>query len=240
MSRSDKKNNSISLSIMAGILAAFLFGSMFIQFRSVEKTQKAGIEGLREDELKTQIATYKSKYDETQTKINENQNMINEYKTNENQKETSDKLLDEELATSNKLVGLTDVTGEGIEITLTDNNYLPYTAENLRDLVNELKYAGAEAISINGNRVINLSDIVTVSGNFIVMYGGNVRISAPYTVKAIGDKKYLSSTLNIKNTGFVDLMKVNGLGVDIVEKDDIKIEKYNRDIEIKYMKEKEE
>ena len=91
MSRSDKKNNSISLSIMAGILAAFLFGSMFIQFRSVEKTQKAGIEGLREDELKTQIATYKSKYDETQTKINENQNMINEYKTNENQKETSDK-----------------------------------------------------------------------------------------------------------------------------------------------------
>ena len=35
-------------------------------------------------------------------------------------------------------------------------------------------------------------------------------------------------------------MKVNGLGVDIVEKDDIKIEKYNRDIEIKYMKEKEE
>lgn len=240
MSRSDKKNNSISLSIMAGILAAFLFGSMFIQFRSVEKTQKAGIEGLREDELKTQIATYKSKYDETQTKINENQNMINEYKTNENQKETSDKLLDEELSTSNKLVGLTDVTGEGIEITLTDNNYLPYTAENLRDLVNELKYAGAEAISINGNRVINLTDIVTVSGNFIVMYGGNVRISAPYTVKAIGDKKYLSSTLNIKNTGFVDLMKVNGLGVDIVEKDDIKIEKYNRDIEIKYMKEKEE
>ena len=93
---------------------------------------------------------------------------------------------------------------------------------------------------INGNRVINLTDIVTVSGNFIVMYGGNVRISAPYTVKAIGDKKYLSSTLNIKNTGFVDLMKVNGLGVDIVEKDDIKIEKYNRDIEIKYMKEKEE
>ena len=72
------------------------------------------------------------------------------------------------------------------------------------------------------------------------MYGGNVRISAPYTVKAIGDKKYLSSTLNIKNTGFVDLMKVNGLGVDIVEKDDIKIEKYNIDIEIKYMKEKEE
>ena len=116
----ENKNSSISLSIMAGILAVFLFASMFIQFRSVDKTQKAGIEGLREDELKTQIASYKSKYDETQAKINENQNMINEYKLNENQKEDSAKLLDEELKKSNMLLGLTDVEGEGVEITLTD------------------------------------------------------------------------------------------------------------------------
>ncbi len=236
----ERKTNSISLSIMAGIVSVFLFASMFIQFRSVEKTQKAGIEGLREDELKTQIASYKSKYDETQEKINENKNIINEYQSNENQKEDSAKLLDEELKTSNRLLGLTDVQGEGVEITLTDNNYLPYTAENLIDLVNELKYAGAEAISINDNRVINLTDIATVNSSFIVMYGGNVRLSAPYTVKAIGDKKYLSSTLNVKNIGFVDLMKANGLGVDLVEKDDIKIGKYTRDIEVKYMNKEEE
>ena len=239
MSR-EKKSSSISLSIMAGILSVFLFASMFIQFRSVDKTQKAGIEGLREDELKTQIASYKSKYDETQVKINENQNMINEYKANENQKEDSEKLLDEELKKSNTLLGLTDVEGEGVEITLTDNNYLPYTSENLLDLVNELKYAGAEAISINDNRVINLTDIATVNGTFIVMYGGSVRLSAPYTVKAIGDKKYLSSTLNVKNVGFVDLMKANGLGVDVVEKDNVKINKYNKEIEIKSMRKEEE
>ena len=236
----ENKNGSISLSIMAGILAVFLFASMFIQFRSVDKTQKAGIEGLREDELKTQIASYKSKYDETQAKINENQNMINEYKSNENQKEDSAKLLDEELKKSNMLLGLTDVEGEGVEITLTDNNYLPFTSENLLDLVNELRYAGAEAISINDNRVINLTDIATVNGTFIVMDGGSVRLSAPYTVKAIGDKKYLSSTLNVKNTGFVDLMKANGLGVDVVEKDNVKIGKYNKELKVKTMKKEEE
>ncbi len=40
------------------------------------------------------------------------------------------------------------------------------------------------------------------------------RLSSPYIIKAIGDK-YLSSTLNTKTTGFVDLMKSNGLEITI-------------------------
>lgn len=65
--------------------------------------------------------------------------------------------------------------------------------------MNELKYAGAEAISINDNRIINLTDIVTLNDSFIVMYNGSVEISSPFVVKAIGDKATLLSTLNTKN-----------------------------------------
>ena len=55
-------------------------------------------------------------------------------------------------------MGLTDVTGEGVILTLTDTEdaLYTYTADDLIQLINELKYAGAEAISINDNRIINL------------------------------------------------------------------------------------
>ena len=68
------------------------------------------------------------------------------------------------------------------------------------------------------------------------MYG-NSRIGSPYEIKAIGDRKYLTSTLNMKNSGFVDLMKSSGLNVTVKESDNITINKYNGNIKSKYMKE---
>lgn len=135
-------------------------------------------------------------------------------------------------------MGLTNVTGEGVVITLTDTNEAQYTSDRLRYLVNELRYAGAEAISINDNRIINLTDIVTINDSFIVLYG-DVRISSPYTIKAIGDTTYLLSTLNMKNSGFVDLCKAEGLQIDVESSKNITINKYTRDISTKYLKEEE-
>ena len=57
------KKNKLVLSITIGIVAVLLVTTMIIQFKSVDEYKKANIEDLREDELKTQIATYKSRYD---------------------------------------------------------------------------------------------------------------------------------------------------------------------------------
>ena len=103
-------------------------------------------------------------------------------------------------------------------------------------MVNELKYAGAEAISINDNRIVNLTDIVTINESFIVIYG-DVRISSPYVVKAIGDTSYLTSTLNMKNSGFVDLMKSSGLNISVEESNNVSIPKYTKELSTEYMKE---
>ena len=149
----------------------------------------------------------------------------------------STNLIKSEYQKSNELLGLTDVRGEGIIITLKDSNETKYSSEDLRNLVNELKYAGAEAISINGNRLINLTDIVTLNDKFIIMDASRTRLSSPYIIKAIGDRKYLSSTLNTKTTGFVDLMKSNGLEVTIEESNKIEIDKYQGEIKSNYLKE---
>ena len=58
------KNNfkNMFLSITIGLVSLLLVSSMFIQFRAVNESQESNLEGLRSDELKTQIATYKSRY----------------------------------------------------------------------------------------------------------------------------------------------------------------------------------
>jgi len=232
------KSSNMTLTITVGVIALFLVSSIIIQSKSVEEYKQSNIEGLRDDELKTQIATYKSKYEEAVNKTNDNMNKIQEYQNTTKENKQSANLIDEELEDTNKLLGLTEVTGKGLIITLKDTEYSNYTAEYLRNLINELKYAGAEAISINGNRIVNLTDIVTVTDGYNVIYG-DTRIASPYIVKVIGDTTYLQSTLNMKNVGFVDIAKANALDIDIQESDKITVEKYNREITTEYMKEVE-
>lgn len=234
----NKTKNAIVVSITAGIISLLLVSSIFIQFKTVNKSKEQDLEGLRNDELKTQIATYKSRYEETMEQYEENTNRILEYEETISDNKESTDLIDKEIAESNASLGLTDVQGEGVIITLRDTNVATYTSEDLRTLVNELKYAGAEAISINDNRIINLTDIVNISDSFIVI-NADARIASPYVVKAIGDKTYLSSTLNIKNSGYVDLMKSNYLDITVEQSNNVMIKRYSKSINAKYMKEVE-
>ena len=171
---------------------------------------------------------------------NSNQNTINEYETAINENKETTELLDEEINQAKSLLGLTDVKGSGVIVTLTDTEDALYTyiADDLIMLLNELKYAGAEAISINDNRIINLADIVTLNDGLIILYG-DVRLTSPYVVKAIGDPTYLMSTLSIKNSGYIDQMKANGMEIDVKQDNNIEIGAYTGDLDIKYLKEVE-
>lgn len=229
--------NKWSLTIIIGIVAALLVTSILLQFKTVDETTNADVEGLRDTDLKSQISSYKSKYNEVASQYQNNIAKIEEYTKSATTSTESTNLIKSEYQKSNELLGLTDVKGEGIIITLKDVGENKYSSEDLRSLVNELKYAGAEAISINGNRIINLTDIVTLNEKFIIMDASRARLSSPYVIKAIGDRKYLSSTLNTKTTGFVDLMKSNGLEVTIEESNKIDIDKYQGEIKSNYLKE---
>ena len=231
---------TLVLSIVSGAIALVLIASMFVQFRTVNESKELNIEGLRDDELRTQIASYKSKYEETMEQYNANRNTINEYETAINENKETTELLDEEINQAKSLLGLTNVKGSGVIVTLTDTEDALYTyiADDLIMLLNELKYAGAEAISINDNRIINLADIVTLNDGLIILYG-DVRLTSPYVVKAIGDPTYLMSTLSIKNSGYIDQMKANGMAIDVKQDNNIEIGAYTGDLDIKYLKEVE-
>ncbi len=99
-------------------------------------------------------------------------------------------------------------------------------------LVNELYLAGAEAISINGQRIVSMTDLFTV-GNFVLVRGE--RTTSPYTIKAIGDKTYLESALKIKG-GYIDVND-EYFTIDLEVSDNVIIEKYNGKMTLNYVKE---
>ena len=234
------------MTITIGIMCFILVTVIFIQFRTVEKTDISGVEEMRETELREALVEWKKKQEDANTKYEETISKINEYKEKEASDEETTELLQKELENSNMILGKTTVEGEGLVITLQsgttkdtedmDQN-ADVVAQDLIQLVNELRYAGAEAISINDERVITMTDIVDIGTKYLLVNSN--RISSPYVVKVIGDKKYLQSALNIKN-GYVDLKTSEGKSVQVEEKNSVRIEKYSGDMSLKYIESKEE
>ena len=116
---------------------------------------------------------------------------------------------------------------------MADNESRTIDAIDLVLLVNELRAAGAEAISINSERVIYKTEIVDISTKYILVNG--VRIQGPYVIKAIGDKKYLESSISIKN-GYIDEMKADNKSIEYTVSDSIIIPKYNHSVEFEKAK----
>lgn len=239
MKKLNIKKGKITMTITIGIACFVLVLVMFMQFKIVNETDITSIENMRETELRTELANWKSKYDEVNAQYEETQSKIEEYKQTKESNEETEKLVDEELETVNMNLGKTDVEGEGIEIVLkeTDNEEISQiNADDLLVIVNALKLAGAEAISINDERIINMSDIVNINANtddLFVRINGQ-RILAPYVIKAIGNQTYLESEL-LGNGGYVDQLRTIGHDVSIEKKDNIKILKYNDEITTKYI-----
>lgn len=226
-----------AVTIVIFIVCIILVSVLLMQFRTVEQTDLTEIENMREAELKTALTEWKSKYEDTATQLEDVNKKIEEYnKIIEDNKEVSE-VIDEELKESNILVGKTDIYGEGVVVTLNDGEY-QIEAEDLIDLINELRYAGAEAIAINEIRVLATTDIIDMGdyNNSYIMVNTQ-RIQGPYIVKAIGNKEYLSSILNLKGSGFIDRATTEQKKVSLTMENKVRIPKYNKELKIEYMTE---
>lgn len=112
--------------------------------------------------------------------------------------------LRQQLDKAKMLSGLSSLEGPGVTVTLNDRttsleqarkaggevNYWDFLVHDsdLVNLINDLKAGGAEAISINGQRMVTTSDIKC--GGYIV-YSNGTRLGAPYMISAIGNPKTL-------------------------------------------------
>jgi uncharacterized protein YlxW (UPF0749 family) len=120
---------------------------------------------------------------------------LNEAEKKAARKSSEFKKLKNELDYLRALSGLTEIEGPGVEITIKDSSSDSFSSllpdeqkivhdSDLRLIVNGLNLGGAEAISINGERIISVSSIRCVGPTILV---NNKPISSPFIIKAIGD-----------------------------------------------------
>lgn len=122
------------------------------------------------------------------------------------QGESASALARQQLQDGKMNAGLVAVQGPGVRITLDDakakgangdpQNYLIHEAY-IRLLVNILWNGGAEAIAVNGQRIMSTTEVFC-SGAYIQIAG--TRQVPPYVIEAIGDGHNLQSVLQFAYT----------------------------------------
>jgi uncharacterized protein YlxW (UPF0749 family) len=147
--------------------------------------------------------------------------------------ETTVDEIEYELLRNAALAGAVKVTGSGIVITMQDGemttgedkdvvlNYLR-TIHNtdMLKILNELRNSGAEAIAINGERILETSEVYC-SWAFITINGE--KLPAPFVIEVIGDTDMLRSYL-ASDYGFVRMIGYRGVRVETIESDSITID----------------
>lgn len=232
------KKGKIIMTVTIGIACFLLVMIIFMQFKMVHETDITSIDTMRESELRKELASWKSKYEDVEQKYTEVSEKLKSYKEESNNDIETKKKLEDELSELNLILGKTNVVGPGITITIKDGDgdTAKVTAEELLIIVNNLKDAGAEAISVNEKRIVDQSYIVDVSTNFIKANGQ--RIVPPYVIKAIGNSAYLESAL-LGNGGYAEELKALGKEVTITSDNKINIPKYDGQMTTKYIEEDE-
>lgn len=128
--------------------------------------------------------------------------------------------------------GLTAVSGAGVHVTMNDssgnksgdmNAYLVH-AEDLLSVVNELNGAGAQAISINGQRMV-ADSAITCSGSIVTVNG--VRVAAPFEILAVGDAEVMQSALKFPG-GVVDSLAPWGIEITIRREASVTVPAYTQ------------
>lgn len=217
------RRGSVSVAFVCMILGFMLA----VQFRSTQDIKAALPQQQRMEELTLRL----EKMEEENERLHSQLNNMAGSSHDDKSRALSDSL--------KMFSGQTDVTGPGVIIILDDstktvrkedpNLYLVHDEDMLK-VINELRAAGAEAISINGQRLIATSEIrcagPTVSVN-------NVRSAPPFEIRAIGSIKDLVAAINMRG-GVADTLKVWGIKLEIQEVPELLIPAYTATTQFKY------
>lgn len=177
------------------------------------------------------------KNEDMRQQISELQDDLAKYREQATQRGGVEKILKDELGRAELIAGLTDVSGSGITVILKDGknaNQLvgDVTGDSGYGIVhdsyvlmflNELRASGAEALSINDERILATSEIRCAGPTISV---NNTKLAAPFEIKVIGDPNTLESALKMPG-GAVDQSVLYGIDVSIRKSNKLVIKKYN-------------
>ena len=218
-----------------------LTAGICIQVRTVKNSNSTVSNNYEENNLRAEVLRYKEKYDNKVRDLEKAEAELEKERESSTQNNGDLQNKEEEIINGNKILGLAEVTGPGVTVTLTDskkdiNSALDPTTLVVHDLdvlsvINELKNAGAEAISINDQRIVPTSGIIC-GGNIIDI--NKEKVGTPFVIKAIGLPEQLAA-LN-RPGGYLERLKEDGIGVELKKSNSITIPKYTGTLTYNYAK----
>lgn len=151
-----------------------------------------------------------------------------------------DKFL-EELTYYQLISSSIDVQGEGVTILIDDATRELYEGEDpnvvlvhdwdILNILNDLRLSGAEAISVNGQRLTNTSSI-SCSGYTIRI--NDQFFARPFKIQAVGDSKRMAAAL-VGPDGYGTILKAYGIQFHLAISDDMTIPKYGEEQKFQYL-----
>lgn len=239
-------NNKIIISIILGFMCLLLTYGIAIQIKTTNNIGSVTSINSTENKLRDSVLKAKEKYDNLYNDLEEAEKKLEEERTNATQNNSELAELESSIQEGKKAVGLSEVTGDGLVITLDDNqkisansylgdpNELLVHYTDVIRVINELKNAGAQAISVNEQRIVTTSSI-ECDGTVITVNGE--KIGMPITIKAIGLQERL---INVdRQNGYIMILRDRyGIVADVEKKEDITIPKYTGVINYQYAESK--
>jgi Uncharacterized protein conserved in bacteria len=205
-------------------MVCILLGIMLaLQYKSINYNQSmSDLQYKRLDELKDDLIKLQTQKTELQDKLKELEEENQTYANAKAGDSAYAQQIQKNLQNARMFAGLEDVKGKGVIVTLEDNEYIQVADTDILNVVNELRASGAQAVAVNDERIVAMSEIRS-AGRYIMVNGK--QMVSPYVIKAISDPDKLERSLRLIG-GVIESLEELQIKVDLKQSDDIRISKF--------------
>lgn len=201
--------------VVAVLLVLVGYGAVTQVRTNVDDTTYAGY---REQDLIDLLDGLSSTSQRAQDQINQLSRTREQLQSDTDARQAALEQAQKETASLQVLAGVVPVSGPGVEIHITEQTG-HVTVTSFLDLVEELRSNGAEALSVDGVRLVAQSSFEQVPGGLRI--DGKV-VSSPYVVRAIGEPSTLAGAVSFTR-GPADELRQDGASVTVDQKDTLDI-----------------
>ena len=180
--RADALSSRLTVTAVAGLLGVLAIGQLRAQ------SGAPALAGLSATDLTQLIANLTTGNDELRAEVADLEGQQAHLTDAHDRGETTVDALSSDLARIRAWAGLSPVTGQGIAIVVRGQ----IGGDGIEDLLNELRNAGAEAISVDGVRIVTGVVVAGAPGSLSVE---NNAIGDAFEIRAIGSPQILTGTL---------------------------------------------
>lgn len=234
---------NFSAQIAIAFICVLLGFVISVQLKSVKRNNVREYQQvMRADELQLELTREREKNENLYKQLLQYEKDLNAIRAKASEDNGLVKDLYDQLTKVQVLAGLSDVEGPGVVVTLNDSklrkdsslnideNYFIIHDEDIWMVMNELADAGAEALSLNDERLIATSEIRCAGSTVSI---NNNRYSTPFVIKAIGNPDTLEAGLNMRG-GVAEILRQWGIEITIKKSSKIFIPRYSGFINFKY------